>query len=297
MGNITPFVPATPAMIVGHALDGSTVPLGLGEPFALLGGEKLGPDGISFAVMHEHQPAFLRWVRQSCEASLAAERFWFKGRPAILTGPQGAGRTHAARWLAFCAGVPHVILNISDPVIAGSVAASGGVSEALGASPITIAMAARRCANPVVSAIGIEQASDDVKAGLAAMMDKDTGAYWSEDQLGTCVDLSEVTWVVQAHNLNAVPPVIRNEAATIQLNSPPHGHESVFALSIMLEVMRDLGVEAADPTYRWARICAHLSHAYGPTGKSLYANMRHVISNLQRTPLIEAANEPDDLPF
>ena len=142
MNGITAFEPAIPAMVVGRSFDGSPPPLGLGEPFALLGGDRLGPDGIPFQVMHEHQPGFLRWVTQSCQASLAAERPWFRGRPVVLTGEQGVGRTHAARWLARVAGPPHVVLNLTDPVIAANVTASGRVNEALWASPITVAMAA-----------------------------------------------------------------------------------------------------------------------------------------------------------
>lgn len=272
MGEIAPFMPAIPAMIVGHALDGSTPPLGLGEPFALLGGDRLGPDGIPFQVMHDHQPTFLRWVTQSCEASLAAERFWFRGRTAIFTGWKGAGRTHAARWLARCAGVPHVILNISDPIIASAVASSGGVTEALGALPITVAMAAKRCANPVASVVGVDQASDDVKAGLAAMMDKDAGVYWSEDQLGTCVDLSEVTWCIQAESVRSLPSTIRNGATMVAFDAGPRRLESVFALSVMLEAMADLGVEPTDPRYGWSRVKERLADHYQRSGKALYAD-------------------------
>lgn len=297
MGEIAPFVPAIPAMIVGHALDGSTPPLGLGEPFALLGGDRLGPDGIPFQVMHDHQPMFLRWVTQSCEASLTAERFWFRGRAAIFTGWKGAGRTHAARWLARCAGVPHVILNISDPIIASAVASSGAVSEALVALPITVAMAAKRCANPMVSVIGVDQASDDVKAGLAAMMDKDAGVYWSEDQLGTCVDLSQVTWIIQAESAASLPPAIRNEATNVAFSAAPRQIESVFTLSIMLEVMADLGVEPTDPSYAWSRIKDQLPSYYQLSGKALYADMIDAISSLKHVPLLEARGDPDDVPY
>lgn len=196
MNGIAPFEPATPAMVVGQSFDGASPPLGLGEPFALLGGERLGPDGIPFLAMHDHQPKFLEWLAESCRNLLAAERPWFRAEPMVITGPPGAGRTHAARWLARVAGVPHVILNLTDPLVAANIAASRRVNEALWASPITIAMAATRCANPVVSVIGTDRMSDDVASGLASMIDPDTSVFWSEDQLGTCVDLSEVTWIL-----------------------------------------------------------------------------------------------------
>ena len=43
-----PFHPATPAIIVGHSATADVPPLGLGEPFALLGGDRLGSSGIPF---------------------------------------------------------------------------------------------------------------------------------------------------------------------------------------------------------------------------------------------------------
>lgn len=297
MGEITTFTPAMPAMIVGHALDGSTPPLGLGEPFALLGGDRLAPDDIPFKVMHDHQPQFIHWVSRSCETAIAADRFWFCARPAIFVGWKGAGRTHAARWLARCAGLPHVILNVSDPIIASAVASSGGVSEALVALPITVAMAANRCANPIVDVIGIDQASDDVKAGLAAMMDTDAGVYWSEDQLATCVDFSEVTWVIQTESAAALPSIIRNATTTVAFSAPPRGIDSVFTLSVMLEAMGDLGVEPTDPTYGWSRIRDRLSGHYQPSGKALYADIVDALYSLKHAPLTDLRDYPDDVPY
>ena len=197
MNTIMPFEPAVPAIIVGEAFDGGTPPLGLGEPFALLGGERLGPDGIVFEMLHDHQPDLLGWIASSCGAQLEAERYWFRGAPVILTGPRGCGRTHAARWLARVSGVPHVILNLSDPIIASNLAASRAVGETLWASPVTVAMATTRCANPVVTVLGAEFASDDVTNGFLSMIDPELGAVWREDLLGVQVDMSEVTWVFQ----------------------------------------------------------------------------------------------------
>lgn len=296
MNRIAPFEPATPAMVIGQSFDGSPPPLGLSEPFALLGGDRLGPDGIPFRIMHEHQPAFRRWVTQSCEASLAAERPWFRGRPLLLTGTSGAGRTHAARWLARIVGVPHVILNVSDPVIAANIAASGRVNEALWASPVTVAMAAARCANPLVTVLGADLASDDVKAGLVTMIDPDTSIFWSEDQLRTAVDFGEVTWIIQCEQLATLPTTLRNLATSVALHQPPARIDSVFTLSVMLEVMGDLGIESTDPAFSWSRIRSQLPHSYHTTGKGLYAQMVNALTNLKHGRLITVADD-ENFPF
>lgn len=300
MTGIAIFEPATPAMIVGQSFDDSLPPLGLSEPFALLGGDRLGTDGIPFRIMHEHQPTFRRWVTQSCQASLSAERPWFRGTPLLLSGPKGAGRTHAARWLARVAGVPHAVLNLSDPVIAANIAASGRVNEALWASPVTVAMAAARCANPVASVIGADQASDDVKAGLVAMIHPDTASSWSEDQLNTAVDLGEVTWIIQCEQLASLPAALRSLATSVVLQRPPTRIDSVYTLSIMLEVMGDLGIDPTDPAFGWSRIRSQLPRQNYATAKVLYAQIFSAINNLKHGSPIEADDgEADDeyVPF
>lgn len=282
MNSLTHFEPATPAMIVGKAFGDSSPPLGLGEPFALLGGDRLGPNGIPFLLMHEHQPAFLQWVAQTCRKLLQAERPWFRAELLLLTGPQGAGRTHAARWLARCAGVPHVVLNLTDPVMAANLAASSQVSEALWASPITVAMAATACANPIVTVVGADKVSDDVAAGLASMIDPELGTAWSEDQLGVQIDLGEVSWILQCDRPEAVSGVIRERASLVRLAPAPMGTDTVLALSVLLEAMGDLGLDPADRAYGWSRIKKHLSINYRPSTKQLYAEWVSAIRKLLR---------------
>lgn len=273
MATLAPFQPGTPAMIVGHGVGEDPLPLELGEPFALLGGDRLGPDGIPFLLMHEHQPDFLAWVRERCAAMLAAERPWFGGGALILAGPAGAGRTHAARWLARIVGVPHAVLNLTDPVIAANVAASGEITEAIGASPVTIAMATARCANPVVTVVGADRVGDDVLAGLTAMMDSERGRRWREDRLGIDVDFGEVTWVLQRDVGRGIPSWVSPVADAVALRSAPHGRDHVLALSICCEAMGDLGIDPRDGAVSWHRIREQLPRYGLNTAKALYANI------------------------
>lgn len=294
MIEMVPFELATPAMIVGRSFDGSTAPLGLGEPFALLGGHQLGPDGIPIRIMHDHQPAFRQWIAESCKEAIAEERPWFRGSPIMLVGPPGAGRTHAARWLSRVVGVQHAILNLSDPLIASNIAASRSVTEAVWALPITIAMAAARCANPIVTVVGTEHVSDDVLAGFMTMVDPDSGLDWSEDQLKTTVDLSEVTWILQCDPTRPPPTALRRCFRHVTFEAPPANIDSLLALSIMLEAMGDLGIDPTNPAYTWARICGHLPHG-GPKAKQLYASMIDALKSIQsphREDVVEDIDSP-----
>ncbi len=247
--------------------------------------------------MHEHQPDFHWYVTTTCQIRIAAERPWFRGLPVLATGPKGAGRTHAARRLARVVGVPHIILNLTDPVIASSIASSGRVSEALWASPITVAMAATRCANLVATVIGIDQVGDDVAGGLVAMIDAQTGRAWSEDQLGVQMDFGEVTWIVQCDDMRRVPPALRAKTTQIDFVEFPRGTETTAALSVLLEVLDDLRVDRADPAFDWTNIARALSGRHR-SAKQLYIEMTHAVTTIARGDLrIPDDNEDDHLPF
>ena len=282
MVTLAPFQPAIPAMIVGHGTGDEPLPLELGEPFALLGGDRLGPDGIPVLVMHEHQPDFLRWVRGRCTAMLAAERPWFSGGTLILGGVEGAGRTHAARWLARVVGVPHAVLNLTDPVIAANLAASGEIGETLGASPVTIAMATARCANLIVTVIGADRVGDDVLAGLAAMIDPERGRRWREDRLGVDIDLGEVSWVLQRDLRRGIPSWVAPDADAVALRSVPRGHDHVLALSICCEAIGDLGIDPRAGTISWHRLSEQLPRYGQMSAKILYANFVNALRASRR---------------
>lgn len=296
MNSLAPFEPATPAMIVGRALGGAApLPLGLDEPFALLGGDRLGPGGIRDFIMHDHQPELRQWVLRTCETLTADGALFFKMQPLVISGPKGAGRTHAARWLAYTAGLPHAILNLTDPVIAANIAASREVDEALWALPPTIAMAAARCANPVVTVLGADRASDDVVAGLAAMIDPATATSWCEDRLKTEIDLGEVNWVIQCDQPGSVPAAIREHASFVRLVTPPYSVNSTLALTVLLEAMHDLGTSPQHPAMSWRAVRRRVSD-YRPFGtKALYALMSHAITDILRGDADDF--EPDDVPF
>ncbi|CAM3248965.1 hypothetical protein SPAN111604_13055 [Sphingomonas antarctica] len=275
-----PFQPATPAMIVGHSMAASTPPLGLGEPFALMGGDRLGPGGIAFDLGHGWQRDFVDAVADACDDLLAAERPWFKMPATALVGRAGCGRTHAARMLASAAAVTHVILNLSDPVIAMNVSASGGINEALWVSPVVTAMAATRCANPVVTVAGAEHNADAAMA-LVAMVDPMLGRAWREDRIATSVDLGEVSWFIQCSDPSNLPLPLADRLRVVPMRQKNVVPDTTIALSLLIEVLADLGLARNDPAVVWHDIVDRIDWRGLTTPAKAYADLRSAVIQAQ----------------
>ena len=283
---------AVPAMIVGRREDGDVPALGLGEPFALHGGDRLGPDSITWLMSHEWQPHLVQAVADACEGNLRDERAWFRMAPVVLVGPDSAGRTHAARAIARAAGVPHAILNVSDPVIAANVGAAGEVGEALWVTPVVAAMAATRCANPVVTVVGADEATGDVAAALAAMIDPATAGSFREDRLGVLVDLGEVTWIIQCRPQRQLPPALSGLATPIPLGAPSADPESLLGLSILLEALDDLGVDPDAAGLTWSGIMAGVSSRWRwRSPRAAYAEFRSALVEASYVAALGAGEE------
>jgi len=275
-----PFQPATPAMIVGHSMAASAPPLGLGEPFALMGGDRLGPGGIAFDLGHDWQRDFVDAVADACDDLLAAERPWFKMPATALVGRAGCGRTHAARMLASDAGVTHVILNLSDPVIAMNVSASGEINEALWVSPVVTAMAATRCANPVVTVVGAEHNADAAMA-LVAMVDPMLGRAWREDRIATTIDLGEVSWFIQCSDPSNLPAPLVDRLRIVPMRQTNVVPDTTIALSLLIEVLADLGIARDDPAVVWHDIVGRIDWRGFTTAAKAYADLRSAVIQAQ----------------
>lgn len=192
--------------------------------------------------------------------------------------------------------MPHIILNLSDPVIGASMAASSEVSEALWVSPVVTAMAATRCANPIVSMIG---AGTNADAGLAvaSMVDPFLGRAWAEDRIGTIVDLGEVTWLVQADAIQELTAPLAEKLSVIPMQQVDVDPQSPVFVSLLAEVFEDLKLAPVDPTVSWDDIVRRVARQYGLGGdyprfhhyepRHFGRSVRQIYGHL-RTAIIEA---------
>lgn len=237
--------PRVPTMVVGESYSVDVVPLGLGEPLQLRGGDRLERPGIAERLGCEWNAEFLRMVHDAAVLQLASGRRWFRMDPVLLAGPKGAGRTHVARRLAHEAGVPHVAICV----------AGGGARLALGAaasgpspavpSQLALAVALSGCANPLIDVSGVEDASPDTLARLATAMDPMQGRL-DDEGLGVTLELSEASWLVQVAPGREPPPAMAEVAKVVALAKPDSAEWLDLAwIETLIEVAADRGLQGA----------------------------------------------------
>ena len=157
-------------------------------------------------------------------------------------------------------------------------------------------MAAHRCANPVVTVVGVGRATDDAVMGFVSLMDPNDGSC-TEDQLKTTVDLSQVTWIIQEDNRARVPAFIRQFATAVRWEAFPRHLNNTATLPILLRAIRDLDLNASDPALDWLNISRRLSDR-PRSAKEMYADLVRAVTaaqhGLDELPAREA--QLDDVP-
>ncbi len=158
----------------------------------LLGAAALAEQGISSTLPFDWQAEALTFVQNACAERRSVEAGWLTLPPMLVVGEDGAGRTHFARQLAHHAELPYHVWDLSREL-----PASAASPNAVTLPPVPLlAMLAARCANPVISIVGIEGATGETLDQLAAMMDGRTNRRRVEHSIGATVDYSHITWLV-----------------------------------------------------------------------------------------------------
>jgi hypothetical protein len=172
-------------------------------------------------------------------------------RPVILLGIPGCGKTRFSRRLIEELGVPYKLVScggLSDSALGGTARrwSSGEPSLAV--------MAVRRheCAGPAIildeiEKVGTSRHNGNVHDVLVGLLEKETSARWFDPYVESNCDLSHLSWLMTANEVESVPAVLRDRCRILRFPAPGPEYLSFLASRILERLYREQG---HDP--RWA---------------------------------------------
>lgn len=194
---IDALVPEPPSTLVAFPMGADRALLGLDRALPLLGGGvRLEPTGMSMALGIDHVTGLRSFVADACRRQVLAARDWYHQPPLALFGTRGVGKGMVADWIARQSGVP--LFRATASQAAGVSDARWGYEHRYPTLPM-VAMAASRCANPmIVVELDVLQLPAVVEQdALATMMDPHRSARWMDTDLGTILDFSQISWIIE----------------------------------------------------------------------------------------------------
>lgn len=224
----------------------------LTEPLALKGGD-VDPAALKAALLAEF-PNFAAAIDRLC-GDLALRRragvTWARFRPLCLLGNPGIGKSRFAKRVASLLGTGY-----------GEVPAAGssdnralqgtarGWSTAQPALPLLV-MQRHQCANPVLLVDEVDKAgtgngqNGDIRHTLLTMLEGDTARSWHDEALLAPADLSQISWILTANSLEAIPGPLRNRMGVVRIDPPGAGAFDGILAAILRDLATELGVEPA----------------------------------------------------
>ena len=226
------------AVAIAPGCGANDAPFGLDRPLPLLGGgARLNPCGTASRLGMEHLPRFRSHVAQACRSQTRSSRDWYAQPPVALLGPPGVGRGLAAEWLARAAGLPLCRVSAEHLFEENTLGCSPS-GRSVPPRPV-IAMAAARCANPVVLVELPSQVDlpDDAAVRLATMIDPLRSARWLDAGSGTIFDLSHINWIIQAEELpDRIAEALDAAGDVFAVHEPDGLGSSLRNLTVAMEV-------------------------------------------------------------
>jgi hypothetical protein len=172
-------------------------------------------------------------------------------RPAILLGIPGCGKTRFARRLIEELGVPYELVScggLSDSAVGGTARrwSSGEPSLAV------MAVRRHKCAGPTIildeiEKVGTSRHNGNVHDVLVGLLEKETSARWFDPYLESNCDLSHLSWLMTANEVESIPAVLRDRCRILRFPEPGPKHLPFLASRILERLYLEQG---HDP--RWA---------------------------------------------
>jgi len=147
--------------------------------------------------------------------------------PVLLVGPPGAGKTHAATRLAEMFGLAQSRIDCSAATAAFALTGLDfGWRSARVGEPIRL-ISETGVANPLIILDEIDKAprgtgGGDVVTAALPLLQRTTAATFRCPYLEAPIDLSWISWILTANEIDKVPGPLRDRCAAFQVN-PPRG--------------------------------------------------------------------------
>ncbi|ATU72760.1 Lon protease-like protein [Gluconacetobacter sp. SXCC-1] len=193
-----------------------------------------------------HARHAIREMRRTYDTRARFGKF-IRPRPILLVGPSGTGKSTLAREFFRCMDIPTSTRNVSS--MPDSFYLTGnhkGFSES-GPSEVLEEMARTKCPNMAFILDEIDKAPRHRDYGcfqdaLLMVLDRKEAETFKDFWLNLTADLSWLSWVLTANDVDRLTAPLRSRCTVIQVNAPTASDVPVLARNLIREIEEERGL-------------------------------------------------------